>query len=161
MCRSTRARCAGFVALQVPFRGSPVADAVVGAKPLAAASMALARMLRIGSGAGLRDLTTTARIAWMTAHAPGVAETLRRVPVVCLATTLHPDTVRRGERLYLAAARWMEKRGAGPNDGLVAVDSALLPGAPHLVVPGSHLASVSAGRGHDPVALVARVVGMV
>lgn len=155
-----RARCTGFVALQSPFLGSPVADAVVGARPLAAASIALARLLRVGSGEGLRDLTTTARGAWMTANARSVAAVLRQVPTVCVATTIEPATVRGRDRLYLAAARWMERQGAGPNDGLVPVTSALLPGARHLRDSGSHLASVTAGGGRDPVALVRRAVAL-
>ena len=58
------------------------------------------------------------------------------------------------ERLHLAAAQWMEKRGHGPNDGLVPVASALIPGARHVILPGSHIATVSRGPGRDPVALM-------
>ncbi len=155
-----RARCSGFVALQSPFLGSPVADAVLGAKPLASASMALARMLRIGSGEGLRDLTTQARHVWMTGHARQVATALREVPTVCVATAITPR-VRGRERLHLAAARWLEKLGEGPNDGLVPVWSALLQGAHHLRAEGSHIAGVSRGEGRDPIALLERAIGMI
>ena len=127
-----RAHCAGFVALQSPFFGSPVADAVLGARPLAAASVGLARLLHIGSGEGLHDLTTASRQAWMATHARGIAEAMKRVPTVCVATELKPGGVRGRERLHLASARWLEKLGVGPNDGLVPVTSALLPGARHL-----------------------------
>lgn len=154
-----RARCSGFVALQSPFLGSPVADAVVARRPLAAASIALARMLRIGSGEGLRDLTTAARQAWMAAHARQLAEILKQVPTVCVATEITPN-VRGRERLHLAAARWLEQQGAGPNDGLVPVSSALLPGARHLRASGSHIAGVSQGRGRDPVALLVHALAM-
>ena len=154
-----RARCCGFIALQSPFMGSPVADAVVAAKPLAAASIGLARMLRIGSGEGLRDLTTHARQAWMAGHARAVAETLKRVPTVCVATAITANA-RGRERLHLAAGRWLEKQGAGPNDGLVPVSSALLPGARHLVAEGSHIAGVSRGGGRDPIGLVTRALSL-
>ena len=160
MNAEARAHCTGFIALQSPFLGSPVADAVVGAKPLASASMALARMLRIGSGEGLRDLTTQARHVWMTGHARQVAAALRQVPTVCVATAITPD-VRGRERLHLAAARWLEKQGEGPNDGLVPVWSALLPGAHHLRTEGSHIAGVSRGAGRDPIALLKRALGMI
>lgn len=56
--------------------------------------------------------------------------------------------------MYLPAARWMERRGYGPNDGLVPVSSALLAGALHLVSEGCHIESISTGGGRDPVSLL-------
>jgi hypothetical protein len=151
---AAQARCLGFLAMQSPFYGSPVADLVIGAKPLEAAAGGLARLLRIGSGQGVRDLTTTARRTWMAAAADPVARLVAALPVACLATALAPGTARGRERLHLAASQWMEKRGYGSNDGLVPVDSALIPGARHLVLPGSHIATVSRGPGRDPVAMM-------
>jgi hypothetical protein len=151
---AAQARCVGFLAMQSPFHGSPVADLVVGAKPLEAAAGGLARLLRIGTEQGVRDLTTAVRRNWMAAAAAPIERLLAALPVACLATTLAPGTARGRERLHLAAAQWMEKLGYGPNDGLVPVDSALIPGARHLVLPGSHIASVSRGPGRDPVALL-------
>ncbi len=145
------ARCVGFLAMQSPFLGSPIADAVTAAKPIEAAAEGLAQLLGIGSGRGLRDLTTTARRAWMAEHAVRIAQIVETVPTVCLATELREGEARGRERLHLAAAMWMEKRGCGPNDGLVPVASALIPGARHVVLPGSHIASVSRGSGRDPV----------
>ena len=159
MARDAQARCSGFVALQSPFFGSPVADAIIAARPLAAAAQALAKVLRVGSDKGLRDLTTEARRAWMAAHREPIGTMLRRVPVVCVATEL-TGGARGRERFHLAASRWLLKQGHGPNDGLVPVSSALIPGAKHLVTQGSHLAGVSAGGARDPVALVARALAM-
>ncbi|MBR0680111.1 hypothetical protein GXW74_06405 [Roseomonas eburnea] len=149
-----QARCTGFLAMQSPFYGSPVADAVTGAKPLEAAAGGLARLLRIGSGEGVRDLTTTSRRIWMAAAAQAVARLLAALPVACLATEVQEGLARGRERLHLAAAQWMERRGCGPNDGLVPVSSALIPGARHLILPGSHIATVSRGPGRDPVAML-------
>ncbi|MBR0671542.1 lipase family protein [Neoroseomonas soli] len=149
-----QARCIGFLAMQSPFYGSPVADAVMGAKPLEAAAGGLARLLRIGSSEGVRDLTTGVRRLWMAAAAEPVARLLAALPVACLATEVREGSARGRERLHLAAAQWMERRGHGPNDGLVPVESALIPGARHLVLPGSHIATVSEGPGRDPVALM-------
>lgn len=151
---AAQARCTGFLAMQSPFYGSPVADAVLAAKPLEAATGGLARLLRIGSGEGVKDLTTAARRLWMAAAAEPVARLLAALPVACLATELKDGAAHGRERLHLAAAPWMEKRGHGPNDGLVPVDSALIPGARHVVLPGSHIAAVSRGPGRDPVALM-------
>lgn len=151
---AAQARCLGLLAMQSPFFGSPVADAVLAARPMEAAAGGLARLLRIGSGDGLRDLTTGARRLWMAAASAGVSRLLAALPVVCLATALDDGHARGRERLHLAAAQWMEKRGHGPNDGLVPVSSALIPGARHLVLPGSHIATVSGGPGRDPVGLM-------
>ncbi len=151
---AAQARCTGFLAMQSPFFGSPVADVVIGAKPLETAAGGLARLLRIGSEQGVRDLTVAARRNWMAAAAEPVGRLVAALPVACLATTLAPGTARGRERLHLTAAQWMAKRGYGPNDGLVPVDSALIPGARHLVLPGSHIATVSRGPGRDPVALL-------
>lgn len=151
---AARDRCTGFLAMQSPFYGSPVADAVLAAKPMEAATGGLARLLRIGSGEGVKDLTTGARRLWMAAAAEPIARLLAAVPVACLATELKEGSARGRERLHLAAAQWMEWRGHGPNDGLVPVSSALIPGARHLVLPGSHIATVSRGPGRDPVALM-------
>lgn len=49
---AAQAHCVGFLAMQSPFYGSPIADVVIGAKPLEAAAGGLARMLRIGSEEG-------------------------------------------------------------------------------------------------------------
>jgi hypothetical protein len=151
---AVRARCAGFLAMQSPFLGSPVADAVIGSKPLEAAAAGLARLLGIGSGDGVRDLTTAARRAWMQEHRAEIAALVAALPVACVATVLREGGARGRERLHLAAAQWMEKRGHGPNDGLVPVASALIPGAAHVVLPGSHIATVSGGSGRDPVAML-------
>jgi hypothetical protein len=151
---AAQARCCGFLAMQSPFHGSPVADMVVAAKPLEAAAGGFARMMRIGTEQGVRDLTTGVRRNWMAAAAGPIARLLAALPVACLATELQAGTARGRERLHLAAAQWMEKRGYGPNDGLVPVESALIPGARHVVLPGSHIASVSRGPGRDPVAMM-------
>ncbi len=154
------ARCAGLVAFQSPFGGSPVADAVAGSRALHGMALAGFRALRIGNGEGLRDLTTPVRAAWMRAHAEAVAGVVRRVPVVTAATVLDGAALRGRDRAYGVAARWLERQ-AGPNDGLVAVSSALLPGARHSLEPGGHVALVAAGGGRDPVGALRRAVRMV
>ena len=151
---AAQARCVGFLAMQSPFYGSPVADVVVGAKPLEAAAGGLARLLGIGTEEGVRDLTTSARRAWMAAAEAPIGRLIAALPVACVATALEDTKARGRERLHLAAAQWMEKRGYGPNDGLVPVDSAFIPGARHVLLPGSHIASVSRGPGRDPVAVM-------
>ncbi len=156
------ARCAAFVAFQSPFAGTPVADAVANSRALHGLALAGVRALGIGNGEGLRDLTTPVRAAWMRAHAGAVAELVERLPVVAAATALDDGALRGGgrDRAYGVAARWLERR-AGPNDGLVPVSSALLPGARHSVQPGGHVSLVAAGGGRDPVGALRRAVRMV
>ena len=75
------------------------------------------------------------------------------LPVTSLATML-PEVCGWRERVYLPLARWMERQGAGPNDGLVPVASTILPGARHAVLPGGYRALVAAGPGRDPIGLL-------
>ncbi len=155
------ARCRAFLAIQSPFLGSPVADALVASRALHRAAGLAVKALRLGSGAGLRDLTTPARQGWMDAHAAQVAALTARLPVLAVGTFLDEAATGR-DRRHLPLARWVAKR-AGPNDGLVPVASALLPGARHLVLPGAHRTLVAAAPGRDPVGqlrlMLARLLG--
>ncbi|PWS35673.1 hypothetical protein DFH01_18965 [Falsiroseomonas bella] len=147
------ARCRGFLALQSPFRGSPVADAALGYGPLRDLADHALRLARLGDGQGLADLTCAVREPWMAAHEAGIAALTARLPVASLATAL-TDPCPWRDRAYLPLARWMEEKGAGPNDGLVPVSSTRLPGARHAVFPGGHRALVATGAGRDPVAFL-------
>ncbi len=128
--------------------------------PLHRAAGGILRALRLGSGEGLRDLTTAARGAWMAAHAEAVAALTRALPILCCASAV-PAEARGPDARYRPLARWIERRGAGPNDGLVPVRSALLPGTRHLVVEGSHRGLVAAGRGRDPVGVLRSALTLV
>jgi hypothetical protein len=147
------ARCAGLLAMQSPFLGTMVAELVLELSGAETATRFFARLLGIGSGEGLLDLTLARRAEWMEAHEARIEALLARLPVACLATEIGGALSGR-ERLHGMAARWLEERGAGPNDGLVPVESALLPGARHLVLRGSHIATVSRGGVRDPVAML-------
>jgi hypothetical protein len=159
MNRRAAGRCAAFVAIQSPFLGSPVADFLVAAAPLHATVKGSLRLLRAGSGAGLHDLTTAVRQAWMERHAEAIAGLVENIPMVCCATAVSKSTIG-PDRRYAALARWIERQGFGPNDGMVPVSSALLPGARHLVLGGGHRGTVSKGRGRDPVGLLRRLLAL-
>lgn len=153
--------CRGFIALQTPFFGSPVADLILARRPVLMAVHHVARMSRLGTGRGLRDLTTPVRQAWMRAHAAEVAALAVRLPVVTLATDLGAEGGDWRDAIYRPLARWMLAQGAGPNDGLVPVASALLPGARQAVLPGCHRALVARGPGRDPVEVLRMALGLV
>ena len=145
--------CRGFIAIQSPFFGSPVADAICAQPALHRAAHHTLRALGLGSGQGLHDLTTTARIAWMTEHADAIAALTRRLPMVTVASEL---TAADGlhDQAYLPLCRWMRARGAGPSDGLVPVASARLPGARQVLLAGGHRSLVAEGGGRDPVGVL-------
>jgi hypothetical protein len=146
-------RCRGLLALQSPFHGSPVADAALGFGPLKELAHHALRAARLGDGQGLADLTCAVREPWMVAHEAEIEALAALVPIASLATALGeaPDW---RERAYLPLVRWMEVRGAGPNDGLVPAASTQLPGARHAVFPGGHRALIAAAPGRDPVGLL-------
>ncbi len=148
-------RCRGFLALQSPFRGSPLADAALGLAPLRLAADRVLRLVRLGEGQGLLDLTCAVRAPWMDANAPAIEAMAASLPMASLATVVGEGGSWR-DRPYLPLTRWMERTGAGPNDGLVPVASTRLPGARHAVSPGGHRALVAAGPGRDPVGLLRR-----
>ncbi len=159
MNRRAAQRCAAFIAIQSPFLGSPVADFLVAAAPLHATVKGSLRLLRAGSGAGLHDLTTAVRQSWMERHRDQIAGLVENIPTVCCATAVSKSTIG-PDRRYLALARWIERQGFGPNDGMVPVSSALLPGARHWVLGGGHRGTVSKGRGRDPVGLLRRLLAL-
>lgn len=149
------ARCRAFLALQVPFRGSPLADAALRLGPLRLAADPVLRLVRLGERQGILDLTTPVREAWMHEHAAAIEALAAILPMASLATVVATAKSWR-DRPHLALARWMERLGAGPNDGLVPVASTVLPGVRHAVLPGGHRALVAAGPGRDPVGLLRR-----
>lgn len=147
-------RCRGFIALQSPFFGSPIADLILARRPVLMAVNHVARLSRLGTGRGLLDLTTQVRQDWMRGHAARVTALTARLPVVTLATDLGAEGGDWRDGIYRPLARWMLAQGAGPNDGLVPVASALLPGARQAVLPGCHRALVARGAGRDPVGVL-------
>ena len=148
-------RCRGFLALQSPFRGSPVADAALGFGPLRELADRTLRLAKLGDGEGLRDLTVAQREPWMTEQEATIAELATRVPLTSLATELTEDCTLL-EQAYGPLNRWMLRMGAGPNDGLVPVSSTILPGARHEVSTGGHRALVATGPGRDPIGVLRR-----
>ena len=89
----------------------------------------------------------------MAENATGIAAALRSFPVVNCASRVDIP-VSGPDRRYLPLVRWMERRGAGGNDGFVSISSALLPGARHVVVSGTHRGLTAKGAGRDPVGLL-------
>jgi len=147
------ARCRGFLALQSPFRGSPIADLALSFGPLRDVADHALRLARLGDGEGLADLTCATRGAWMAAHEEAIVALAARLPMASLAARLPAQPGWR-DRAYQAMADWMAREGHGESDGLVPVASTILPGARHAVFEGGHRALVASGAGRDPIALL-------
>ena len=157
---SAAARARGLIALQSPFFGSPVADAVLRTDPVHVLARGAAWFVGAGSGGGLVDLTMARRAIWMAAHAHATAALVARMPVVCVAAVMDDSAPPGPDRNFRPLARWIERHGHGPNDGLVAVRSALLPGARHMVVSAGHRGTVSTGRNRDPIGVLRRALDL-
>lgn len=147
------ARCRGFLALQSPFHGSPVADAALGYGPLRDIAHHALKLARLGDGDGLADLTVAVRLPWMERHDAAIRALTATLPATSLATALPAEASWR-DQAYRPLANWMASKGAGPSDGLVPVASTILPGARQAVSEGGHRALISAAPGRDPVRLL-------
>lgn len=147
------ARCRGFLALQSPFRGSPIADLALSFGPLRDIADHALRLARLGDGEGLADLTCAAREPWMETHRDTIEALAAGLPVASLAARL-PERPGWRDRAYQVLAEWMAREGHGESDGLVPVRSTILPGARHAVFEGGHRALIAGGPGRDPVALL-------
>jgi alpha-beta hydrolase superfamily lysophospholipase len=131
---ATRARIACWVALQSPFHGTPIADMAAGSKPLRAIADPLARELG-GAGGSLDDLTVALRAAWMADHDTAVRAVVAGIPTLAVATFVGADDAVTPNLYMQPAWNWMRTRDL-PNDGLVPVASAVLPGARYIILSG-------------------------
>lgn len=131
---ATRARVACWVALQAPFHGSPIADLAGGSKALRSLTDPLAEWLG-GSGQSLTDLTIAVRAPWMADHDGSVRALVAQTPLLCVATRIDTPSLTLPTIYMRPAFDWMQARNI-PNDGLVPVPSAVLPGARYVVLAG-------------------------
>lgn len=130
-----RSAVGAFVPVQAPFYGSPVADLGWATSRGQWISDKVVR-LRKGKLDAIHDLTTTRRLAYMREHSDDIAEIVSRIPILSIATTLDQPRSLGAHAVRLApTTRWMQSLGFS-NDGLVAVASTVLPGAPYASFDG-------------------------
>lgn len=128
-------RVAGWIALQAPFFGSPIADMASDGTRARALVQSLAKLLA-GDVEAVRDLRTDTRRAYMAAHAACIRELARRIHV--LSVTMSPaaqGSVFSKLAPAIPTIPWMERLGL-ENDGLVPVNAAILPGSHVIHVRG-------------------------
>jgi len=123
----------GVVMSQIPFHGTPVADIIVDHPGL---RKVVAKVMRRVNGSidSLVELGTADRKAYMEEHAARIAEITRLVPILSVATWKEPcdketDTA-------LRPLRDLMLRQGLKNDGLVAIDSAILAGTDFVKISG-------------------------
>lgn len=177
-----RGKIVAWAALQSPFLGSPVADLASGTPALRVPLEAGLRLLG-GGGESLRDLSTAGRRAYHELHRQQVAAALSSTPHLLLVTWIpvsmptgaweawsrrvEEGTLLRSDSytLYKVTRDWLLRGPRGVHsDGMVPVDSALLPGSRFVGIEGpDHAATVCEtgfsvyGRG-ERVALVAATI---
>lgn len=112
----------GWIAFQAPFYGSPVADVALGSGRARKISRAGVRLLGADMQA-IDDLSTGRRARYMDMFAPRIADLVEDVPITCVGTVSAA-----GPLSGWPTGRWMDGMGL-KNDGLVPVNSTILPGA--------------------------------
>lgn len=142
---SIRPKIAGWVAIQAPFHGTPVANFVAGHRFTRDISYPLLDLVG-GSHETVGQLSTATTEAYLAANAPTIAAILDRIPVVCFGSH-KPNIKGRDMPLQFAVLRhWMLRHGIR-NDGLVPERSAILPGADFALIDGIHHAAPVADEG--------------
>jgi hypothetical protein len=121
----------GWISFQAPFLGSPVADVAMGSMRARKISGAALKMLG-AEMAAIEDLCTDRRMRYMDEHATRIAQLAGEMAIMCVATRTAPSLTIMPD---LPTGRWLDGLGL-KNDGLVPVNSAILPGARHATLDG-------------------------
>ena len=131
--RSLLKKVRGFVALQSPFFGSPVADYVVSNNNLNDLAANLLLMMG-GNKDSMINLTCADRKPYMAANAAAIADITATIPVIAVATW--KDSVHGQVDTALEPVRDLLLVQGIRSDGVVPVDNALLPGANFIKLSG-------------------------
>jgi hypothetical protein len=127
-----RRQIACWVVLQSPFGGSPVADLIVDEDWTRGITEPMLRALG-GSGNSIDDLTVKIRTKYMNKNFQSIENITKTISMIALATYIDGS---RTPSLHVAGTyHWMKDQGI-ENDGLVPLNSALLPNTRYVVLPG-------------------------
>lgn len=130
----TRRYVDGWIAFQAPFHGSPIADVAAGTKRARRISGAALKVL----GADLEaigDIGTDGRARYMDENALAIEQVLRDVPTMCVGTVSGSSAGSASLMPDWPTGRWMASLGL-KNDGLVPVNSTILPGSRFVKLEG-------------------------
>jgi len=128
----SRVRC--WIALQVPFAGSPIADAAV--ESWYFRSIAHAALFALGGAMqSLIDLTTPVRQHQLRLADAAIRRVVNQVPTLAVTAVLHPPPSLWSRSIYEPARSLMAADGID-SDGMVPTGSAILPHARYVVLDG-------------------------
>lgn len=122
----------GWISFQAPFMGSPIADAASGSTRARKISGAALKVLGADMAA-IEDLCTDRRTRYMDEHAARIARLADEMTIICVATVSGSSRLKPSLAPDWPTGRWMDGLGL-KNDGLVPVNSAVLPGARHVML---------------------------
>jgi pimeloyl-ACP methyl ester carboxylesterase len=135
-----RRKVRSIVFIQSPFYGAPIADYVL-ERPVLAETSSLALRLMGGSLQSVRDLSVKSRAAYMEKNAGEIAEITGSIPTLSFGSWKQ-DEKNTWDTNLEPFRNLMDGWGMN-NDGLVPVQSAMLPGAGQIAIEGvDHLATV-------------------
>ena len=131
----TRDKVACWVALQSPFAGSPFADLASDIEPVRWMAAEILAALG-GSERSLLDLREDTRQAYLETFDRDIESLADTLPILAFATYLDKPQI--ASMPNFAASQLMQLLSGSqrPNDGLVPVDSAVLPHARYIVASG-------------------------
>jgi hypothetical protein len=141
-----RSKVAGWIALQGPFFGSPVADKLLDGSLLNPIFATVILGFFGGTRESAQSLTTSASRAYYRAREAAIAQLLRDVPAVAFTSIIEsaPGTAA-NTALYIPHD--LLARDGIRSDGLVPLDSAVLPGMDVVRVAGvDHIAPVTSAQ---------------
>jgi len=143
-----QSRVRAWVSLQGVFFGSPVADILLDGTLLSPVISDTILGFLGGTRQSAEDLTTNTALAYYRKHRIGISKVVRKVRSIAFASDLDGMGAARINTLLEIPHELMRREGI-PNDGLVPVDSAVLPGMDFVKVSGvDHIAPVMPALRH-------------
>ncbi|MCE9524045.1 MAG: hypothetical protein K8S25_16635 [Alphaproteobacteria bacterium] len=122
----------GWISFQAPFMGSPIADVALGSPRARKISGAALKLLGADLAA-IDDLRTDRRAHYMDEHQARIARIAEEVAIMCVGTVSGSSVLKPSLTPDWPTGKWMDGLGL-KNDGLVPVNSAVLPGARHVLL---------------------------
>jgi subtilisin family serine protease len=135
----------GWVSIQGPFLGTPIADRIMASGKLEPFLSALLRFMD-GSLDALASLTTANRSDYLDRGKTAIASLVSRVPIICFGSWKEPAVPKKWDTLLKPSRDWLAQLGF-KNDGLIPAESSVLTGADYVLVEGvDHAAPVMSAR---------------
>lgn len=143
---NARRKVRGWLSLQGTFFGSPVADKLLDGSLLNPLVSTLILGFLGGTQESAQGLTTGTARAYYRSHAAAIAPLLREVPALAFASAVGSTREDQPSTALEIPHQLMAREGIR-NDGLVPLESALLPGMNYVKVSGvDHIATVMPAR---------------